>query len=77
MDEFLELLGDIEVDPEELKFAIESVRQQRSLNLSMDLMEKRHRTEEALDRANNPRSGAFFEALARAREEGIRSGYGI
>ena len=73
----LDLLAAIEAlnsaDPDELAFALESVRQQKQFSLSQQLMAQRHEAEEAIDRANNPGLAGFYDALAAARLEGIRS----
>ena len=76
--DLLELLNqDALIDPDDLEFTIASLRQQKQINQSLDLMEQRHRAEEAIDRRNNPASASFFDALAAARLEGLRAGYGL
>lgn len=65
------------IDPDDLEFTIGTLRQQNQINQSLELMEQRHRAEEAIDRRSNPASASFFDALAAARLEGMRSGYGL
>ena len=65
------------IDPNDLEFTIGSLRQQNEINQSLAFMEQRHRAEETIDRRNNPASASFFDALAAARLEGMRSGYGL
>ena len=65
------------INPDDLEFTIASLKQQNEINQSLAFMEQRHRAEEAIDRRNNPASARFFDALAAARLEGMRSGYGL